>query len=828
MEENYTMICTRCGSHHVTIKDENYCVCQNCEAIIARKKATNFKEEFEKLQKEGKSLDILNLRKLTKKALKGHIDTSVVKTCSQEILKYLPDDILGTFYLLYVNRKSNPFAYESFLEHLNNEATITEMDEIVDIIVSSTQKREEEKIRKLTNHFYGAKYNKDIDKALIKRQEEIELFSDIRRDIFICHSSTDINKVNEILKKLEEDGNTCWISSRNIPWDSDNYWLNIEKAIKSCDIFLCINSINTMQSNDCRREVEIARNLNKKRIEYKLDDAKDITLFKKFFTGQWITNTNDLLEKVYDLKNKEDKLLNKIKDLIDNNKLDEAKASLEELNTITSNENTLTICKSLIKAINLINEKMYNEAKEVLLDSVDINYTKSLLKLCNKYIDNKKTNEKDNDSKENKVEKLEKNDKKTNPLSRIKILVNIKKNYKLAEEEILTALEEDYDNYDLWYYYLKAITENFKTNMHSEISIAFENLYRLANENNEKELKELENKLYAEDLDSINDKKTEDEDVKHNIEEEKAKELEEKIRRELEEKIKREFEEKQKTELEERRKQELKEKKKKDQEEKKKLEIQKRIDEFVPGNIIEMGTYPQTIKAPKIKINEEKKDENGYYTGSDGKKYAFVKTPRNYYRFSNGEEIKAFRSYYFKVEPIKWKVLEVQGDLAFLFSESILDHHNFDSLSNDYDKSSIRKWLNNEFFLKAFSEEEKRIIQTTNVDNSYTSVNDIYNPHVCSNTKDKIFLLSAKEITNQAYGYSTSINGDYARRKKNSDYAKANYAYEDKDNGYGCYWLRSACSSNKAARIFSYGNYEHFYASSDCIGIAPCMWVKFK
>ncbi len=149
-------------------------------------------------------------------------------------------------------------------------------------------------------------------------------------------------------------------------------------------------------------------------------------------------------------------------------------------------------------------------------------------------------------------------------------------------------------------------------------------------------------------------------------------------------------------------------------------------------------------------------------------------------------------------------------------------------MSNDYDKSSIRKWLNNEFFLKAFSEEEKRIIQTTNVDNSYTSVNDIYNPHVCSNTEDKIFLLSAKEITNQAYGYSTSINGDYARRKKNSDYAKANYAYEDKDNGYGCYWLRSACSSNKAARIFSYGNYEHFYASSDCIGIAPCMWVKFK
>ena len=74
---------------------------------------------------------------------------------------------------------------------------------------------------------------------------------------------------------------------------------------------------------------------------------------------------------------------------------------------------------------------MYNEAKEVLLDSADINYTKSLLKLCNKYIDNKKTNEKDNDSKENKVEKLEKN--------------TVKLTIEVPAEELEKALQEAYN-----------------------------------------------------------------------------------------------------------------------------------------------------------------------------------------------------------------------------------------------------------------------------------------------------------------------------------------------------------------------------------------------
>ena len=300
MEKVDSLICTRCGSHHIEVVNDELFKCTSCDALIKKEKALDFEKEYRRLTLEGKNIDIANLRSIVKKALEGHIDKDSLIKYSQDILRILPEDTLSLFYIKYINRKIDPFAYELFLESLINKATITEVDEIINRIISSTQKREEERIRKLANYFYGTKYDDDIDKALLKRQEEIELFSDVPRDIFICHSSLDKDKVNEILIELEEDGNTCWISSRNIPWDSDNYWLNIEKAIKSCNIFLCLNSVNTMQSNDCRREVEIASSLNKKRIEYKLDDARDITLFKSFFTGQWITNTNDLLVKVYD------------------------------------------------------------------------------------------------------------------------------------------------------------------------------------------------------------------------------------------------------------------------------------------------------------------------------------------------------------------------------------------------------------------------------------------------------------------------------------------------------------------------------------------------
>ena len=689
MEETKSLICTRCGSQHLEKQSETEYKCLSCDAIITKEKAVNFEKEYRKLLEEGKSVDIKNLRNLMDKALEGHIDkVLLVDTCT-ELLRILPEDVKATFYLKYVNREKDPFAYESFLESLINEATITEMDEIIDIIISSTKKREEEIIRRLANYFYGIKYNKDIDKALLRRQEEIELFSDIPRDIFICHSSLDKNKVNEILKTLEEDGNTCWISSRNIPWDSDNYWDNITKAIKSCNIFLCLNSINTMQSNDCRREVEIASDLDKKkRIEYKLDESKDITLFKAFFTGQWITNINDLLVKVYDLKHKEAKLKKEAKKLLESKEYEKAKEAFLEVKKTSEDleiDKFIEICELIINAKILMRSNMYEEAKTKLLQINDVYYIKDLLEECNANI---------------KVTP-EVVDTKKDVLRKAVFLLNQTKDYQEAEKILFEEIAYNENSFELWYYYLYAITKGLKENNHKNVPIAFENLKRLVPNERKKDIQDLDNRLNPITINKL-----------------------------LEEK-------------------------------------NKKINQFKAKNTITFGYYPQTIKKSSVRIISKTPDADGYYKGSDKEKYALVKAKPYHFalegaqrRFSSGELIKDNKEYYFKVEPIKWKVLDVIDDKALIFSDKILDTMVFDLKTNNYEEASVRKYLNNDFYKNALPEKNRMLVQDVKLDNFKET--------------DKIFLLSEDDVKNQKLGFASDGKSlDSFRCKKTTDYAKA-------------------------------------------------------
>lgn len=79
---------------------------------------------------------------------------------------------------------------------------------------------------------------------------------------------------------------------------------------------------------------------------------------------------------------------------------------------------------------------------------------------------------------------------------------------------------------------------------------------------------------------------------------------------------------------------------------------------------VEFGDWPQTIKADDVTVDESISTEVGmftYYMGSDGAWYAKIK--ENCYRsnhYSNGQSVASSfdNSYkYFKVEPIKWRVL---------------------------------------------------------------------------------------------------------------------------------------------------------------------------
>ena len=219
---------------------------------------------------------------------------------------------------------------------------------------------------------------------------------------------------------------------------------------------------------------------------------------------------------------------------------------------------------------------------------------------------------------------------------------------------------------------------------------------------------------------------------------------------------------------------------------------------------IYFGEYPQTLKQDSVTIISTTPDSNGYYLGSDGERYAKVdaKPKSSPYYFSNKQQIVKGTTYYFKVESIKWRILQVNGTEYKLVTELIIDNQKFHSstdtrtidgktiYANNYEHSDIRKWLNEEFYNKAFTKELQAYINTTFVDNSLASTGNASNSYICNDTYDKVYLLSCKDVTNEEYGFTN----DVSRQKQLTDYAKALGCYMDTDTEYynnGGSWLRS-------------------------------------
>lgn len=70
------------------------------------------------------------------------------------------------------------------------------------------------------------------------------------------------------------------------------------------------------------------------------------------------------------------------------------------------------------------------------------------------------------------------------------------------------------------------------------------------------------------------------------------------------------------------------------------------------------------------------------------------------------------RIYVFAYEPIEWNILEISMDQAVLVSSVGLDCKEFNDseLASDWDCSSLKAWLNYDFFEVAFNDEDKRYV----------------------------------------------------------------------------------------------------------------------
>ena len=224
--------------------------------------------------------------------------------------------------------------------------------------------------------------------------------------------------------------------------------------------------------------------------------------------------------------------------------------------------------------------------------------------------------------------------------------------------------------------------------------------------------------------------------------------------------------------------------------------------------------------------NSTEWDDNGDLS-IDGKKYrrinmknaTYSSNEQGCYRWNDEDTY-----HYFRYDKIKWRVLEVNGNTAFLLADKVLDAQKYNNKieSITWSSSTIRSWLNGydsmensqkkdytkvNFKNEAFSNEEAAAIEkkevTDNTDQT-ESKND---------TKDQIFLLSKEETSNNKaknYGFLSNGSGyDNARKCKSSTYAKAMGTLSNfmlHDHGNCLWWLHTpGINSYYASDIDYYG-----------------------
>lgn len=186
-------------------------------------------------------------------------------------------------------------------------------------------------------------------------------------------------------------------------------------------------------------------------------------------------------------------------------------------------------------------------------------------------------------------------------------------------------------------------------------------------------------------------------------------------------------------------------------------------------------------------------------TQEDGAIYSVLKNEINWDLNNdviiNGSKYHKTENNYFKYEPIKWRALHYENSEAFLLADAILDSQPYHSENEeiDWEKSSIRAWLNNEFINKAFSNEENKAINTVELINKDNSK---YGTQGGKNTSDKLFLLSLSEVDETEESKEYGFWDKKTRKCKNDNFSEETYFW----------WLRSpGNSSHDAAGVYYYG-----------------------
>jgi len=176
-------------------------------------------------------------------------------------------------------------------------------------------------------------------------------------------------------------------------------------------------------------------------------------------------------------------------------------------------------------------------------------------------------------------------------------------------------------------------------------------------------------------------------------------------------------------------------------------------------------------------------------------------------------------------EDIEWQVLKVEEGRALIVSKYALDCQCFDNWKDgeetvSWEDSSLRYWLNNDFYDSAFTDGEKKTILYSNLK---ADINPDFDTTIGNDTEDKVFLLSMEEakkyLPEREKRVCTATEFSITRGAENASHS------------VGCWWLRTIGAESAYVAIVkwdgeidTHGFHSHY---SEC-AVRPAMWVRVE
>ena len=225
--------------------------------------------------------------------------------------------------------------------------------------------------------------------------------------------------------------------------------------------------------------------------------------------------------------------------------------------------------------------------------------------------------------------------------------------------------------------------------------------------------------------------------------------------------------------------------------------------------------------------------------------YSYYPQNKTYsYQDDNGYEPN--KVYWFRYEPVEWRLLD-EGNL--LLCDLVLDSQPFNAAvfpavngktlngktyylfadraltvpADSWSDSSVRRWLNSDFYDTAFTEEEKALIAETALKNY-----GCFDRFSAGDSVDKVFLLSYNDVT--CSGYAIAQDNASRANARATDYACVQgVSLKRDDKSLGAPWLlrspgfhsEDVCMVSPAGHV-----YYHYDPAVTHNGIRPAIRLK--